>query len=182
MHTGCPKKNALSESSKLTSMACRLQAASCQLAAFDSESEFFLGHPVDPSWSSPPYIIKVRWESSRERKWLWLSLFYAPPPPPPPPSPITNYHYHRWKITKERRAANREGKRPSLLPMSQKLCALSGQTAKKRVWFMSSRSNREVVKNVKGRGGLPHSALTVCKFSIEMKFDSLILKIYITSL
>ena len=32
--TGCPKRNALSESSKPTSMACRIQAASCQLAAF----------------------------------------------------------------------------------------------------------------------------------------------------
>ena len=90
---------------------------------------------IDPPWSSSPYITKVRWESGRDRKWL--SLLYAPPP-----SPITIII--KEKITKERRVANREGKRPSLLPMSQKLCALSGQTAKKGVWFMSSRSIREI--------------------------------------
>ena len=35
--TGCPKKNALSESSKPTSLACRLQAASCQLFIQDGD-------------------------------------------------------------------------------------------------------------------------------------------------
>ena len=71
-------------------------------------------------------------KKEEEREGSALALLASLPPSTftsTPPSPITTtISINQVKITKERRAASKEGKRPSQLPTSQTLCALSGRT------------------------------------------------------